>query len=1102
MATQNPGKQVLITALTLVGVCFQVALHAQQQMPKPIQDQSFARPLSSQSSNLRSVQAYERVGKQIFPSQPTGQTVLQRTRSPWIERFMKPRTSASESGPSHQHGPSVSGTQPPLQNSGSHTPAFARPQSQSGYDVASRYSQSRSTSASQQGRNQNFPAPSTSATRGSRTGQRAAANQRSTSNDATSESRLGIGSIPGFQQVPASRTAQNTATPQNTSNQSRSSGSLASRPGASNVTSTRTSRTQTSAGDSGASSTTEFARTLTQEAAPENEAPRVSRVPLPRRTTTSSRATKPTESKDKVASVSEEPASPLDKPQDVAKTTATASEVATLSKTPTSIPEKPSVAPEAATGGTVSVPTRLVNTPKSKSAAFDEANSRPPALYLATQIQKSKTPVDESKTKQLQAEVAAKAEAESLELSLPKIPELPAATKVPPKDSIEVDTSKLALPKITPPPVEQPAAMATPKMALPKPESTNSVPDASAKVAEVKSPSTSAKVATATESATQSVPSLELSQPSLPAETPVEPKAENLAATETSAPISPTKPKASPVEAAPTQATAKRMPPVSREQSAVVASNEAVRVADDSNRAAAQQANAPSAANVVSNSGHTTRTTLAAQSMARFGTGSRGLYHRAENERIHTQAPNVRVVLNGPTNVPVGAPAEYEIQVLNEDQIDLEGLLLRVEVPAGVAVQPGRPEQGQFELETTPSGSTMVTWGIQQVPGGRIVKAPIRMASRQAQDFNIGIEWTLIPITRSTSVHVISPQVELAIVGPKEVNYGETNIYRVRVRNHGDAVAENVVLQVAAKDHGTSTSEVGNIAPGSEETMEIELQFDKRGKIGVNAVANAANASASKTGMDVLVRKAELVSQLTAPQMVYHGTAVSYVATVMNTGDAIASGVQGVLKLPRGARPASLPYGSVLTGSDLKWTVDRLAPNEQKEFRFQIDLAQEGENPVGIHFAANSGETSQSSAATLVQAIADLKLLVSDPVAPAPVGSEVVYELNLTNRGSKAAHNVRVVAQFSKGIEPTRSGGHGYRVVPGQVFFDPIGTVAAGQTVKLQIFALAETDGMHRFRAEVRTDDESIRLVQEESTQYLDTQMRIASPPIPAATLR
>ena len=89
-----------------------------------------------------------------------------------------------------------------------------------------------------------------------------------------------------------------------------------------------------------------------------------------------------------------------------------------------------------------------------------------------------------------------------------------------------------------------------------------------------------------------------------------------------------------------------------------------------------------------------------------------------------------------------------------------------------------------------------------------------------------------------------------------------------------------------------------------------------------------------------------------------------------------------------------------------------------------------------------------------------------------------------------------VVAQFSNGIEPTRGEGQKSRIIPGQLIFEPIAVIEGGQTVRLAVFAQASGDGMHRFRVEVRTDATDVRLVQEESTRFIEGLRRIASPVI------
>ena len=89
----------------------------------------------------------------------------------------------------------------------------------------------------------------------------------------------------------------------------------------------------------------------------------------------------------------------------------------------------------------------------------------------------------------------------------------------------------------------------------------------------------------------------------------------------------------------------------------------------------------------------------------------------------------------------------------------------------------------------------------------------------------------------------------------------------------------------------------------------------------------------------------------------------------------------------------------------------------------------------------------------------------------------------LHNRGSKAATDVQVLAHFSDFVEPNQVSGHQGEISVGKVVFDRVDRIEPGQTLKLQIEARANREGVHRFRAEVTSGD--VVLVAEESTRYL-----------------
>ena len=142
-----------------------------------------------------------------------------------------------------------------------------------------------------------------------------------------------------------------------------------------------------------------------------------------------------------------------------------------------------------------------------------------------------------------------------------------------------------------------------------------------------------------------------------------------------------------------------------------------------------------------------------------------------------------------------------------------------------------------------------------------------------------------------------------------------------------------------------------------------------------------------------------------------------------------------------------------------------------------------GDHTFAFECKGTAAGQAEVAISTQVESISDLVMTIKDPAAPAPVGSEVGYEIVIHNRGSRAATDVRAIAQFSHGIEPLRLKGHSGEILTGQVLFDPIAKIEPGQEVRLRVVAEAERAGHHRFRSEIRSGDTV--LVAEEATHYM-----------------
>jgi uncharacterized repeat protein (TIGR01451 family) len=266
--------------------------------------------------------------------------------------------------------------------------------------------------------------------------------------------------------------------------------------------------------------------------------------------------------------------------------------------------------------------------------------------------------------------------------------------------------------------------------------------------------------------------------------------------------------------------------------------------------------------------------------------------------------------------------------------------------------------------------------------------------------------------------------------------------------------------------------------------MELELTAREAGLMHIAAVAVADGGLRAESAHDVRVRRAQLEVAVSGPQRKFAGARATYQIRLANKGDAAAEGVTLQAILPAGARCVGGADGSQPASGGLLWKPGDLSPGAQRAFAVECELLAAGQNRLEVRTQSQDGLTAADSCVTAVEAVADLKLNVNDPRGPATVGEEVVYDVQIANRGTKAARNITVVAQFSDGIEPTAAAGHRAELVPGQVLFAPIGEIAPGQGLTLKITARGQKSGSLRFRVEVKCADPETHLVSEESTQF------------------
>jgi hypothetical protein len=458
------------------------------------------------------------------------------------------------------------------------------------------------------------------------------------------------------------------------------------------------------------------------------------------------------------------------------------------------------------------------------------------------------------------------------------------------------------------------------------------------------------------------------------------------------------------------------------------------------------------------------------------------------NKRLEMSIPKVNVSVLGPPSMQVGKAAPYEVIVKNDGAELLSGVLVSLVLPASVKSSLPVVTAGEFETDKTEQGAENLLWHVTEIAPGQSKAMRVSFEATKPEHFAVDIEWTVLPQTGQLQLNVHQPQLNLAIEGPSSVLWGKPEIYRLRIRNPGNADVKDVDVQLAAGAYGSSQSKIGDIPAGSEKIVEVELTFQHSGAIQLSGLASSkSDGLDSQAAIEVAVQQVELAAVWEGLAQQYQGSVAEQRLTVSNQSQVVTENVACLVSIPSGLKIVSLPPDAKLEGNQVRWVIPNLGAKTSKTFAFTFQAIQAG--PMKLSGEARSAGGGEAKVDTLIQvdAISDLKLMVTDPMAPAPVGQEVVYDLTIINRGSKAATAVQLLAQFSNGIEPLRAEGSASRVLPGQVVFDPIAVIEPGQEVTLRVVAQASEPGMHRFRAELQCEDGETQLIQEESTRYLST---------------
>lgn len=447
------------------------------------------------------------------------------------------------------------------------------------------------------------------------------------------------------------------------------------------------------------------------------------------------------------------------------------------------------------------------------------------------------------------------------------------------------------------------------------------------------------------------------------------------------------------------------------------------------------------------------------------------------------QSPRLTIEKIAPEELLVGKPAVIYIRVSNRGDTPAENVEIHDWVPRGTRLVATRPE-----AMATAEGQ--LVWKLGTVAPQQEVAVEMEVLPVEEGEGGSVAE-VVFSAPAGTRFRITKPELELRILAPEKVLIGAPAELVLRVSNPGSGPASQVVVEAHLPDglsHPAGQAimyEVGPLAPGETREVRLALETKGDGKKQCRLVARGEPNLRVVTEVPIEVTAPQLEVALTGSRRRYLERQAPFELTITNKGTAPARQVRLSVILPQGVDFVSANNNGMFDPATrrIRWQLEELPVGETGSTRFTILPRQLGRLELQASAEAERAGPAQASLTFDVEGIAALQFQVADKQDPIALGAETVYEIRLTNAGSKKAAAVRVLVHLPPGLRPLNAEAPvRYVTETGRIVFDALPELPPRAEVVYKISVQAIRPGDQRVRVEVTSDELRTPLTKEENT--------------------
>lgn len=452
------------------------------------------------------------------------------------------------------------------------------------------------------------------------------------------------------------------------------------------------------------------------------------------------------------------------------------------------------------------------------------------------------------------------------------------------------------------------------------------------------------------------------------------------------------------------------------------------------------------------------------------------------------QTPAISIEKLAPEEVQVNKPATFEIHVRNVGKTVAHNVQVHDEIPQGTRLIDASP---QFSTST----GAKLSWNIGTLQAGEESIVALQLLPLTEGELG-SVAHVTFQAEASARTICTRPQLTVDLGVPQKVLIDEKVVLSITLSNPGSGAATGVIIEEDVPEGLTHPAggeleyEVGTLRAGESKRLELELVADKAGVVNNVLVVRADGNLEAKKSATIQVLAPELQVRLVGPRVRYLERQATYTVSVSNPGTATAKDVELVAWLPKGLKFITTENKGQYDPKRhaVFWSLEELPPTTTGAVQLTALPIEIGQQKLRVESRADRGLTTEHELEINVDGLAELMFTIADKADPIEVGAENIYEIRLTNNGSKADTNIRLTAELPDGLRPISGDGPTRGAVRGnRIIFDPLPNLQPKDEVVYRVVAKGERRGVQVVRAIIASDQAETPVTKEESTRvYAD----------------